>query len=119
MVTVFQRNKERIIQDACKSVSSHFKKVKELIEEHSNTETEGKKNIFTGQVIFLHILISSLLLLIVVIFQEILQVNLFSSVDNIIYFYYIFNQTPIDFKDIWFIREQSLKVRVACSKIIN
>lgn len=45
IIEEFQRNKERIIQDACKSVSSHFKKVKELIEEHSNTETEGKKNI--------------------------------------------------------------------------
>lgn len=45
VVEEFHRNKERIIQDACKSVSSHFKKVKELIEEHSDPEYEDKKNI--------------------------------------------------------------------------
>ena len=59
--------------------------------------TEDKKNSFTGQVIFLHILMSLLLFFFVVAFQEILQVNLFNSVANTTYFYYIFIVSILSF----------------------
>lgn len=59
--------------------------------------TEDKKNSFTGQVIFLHILMSLLLFFFVVAFQEILQVNLFSSVASTTYFYYIFIVSILSF----------------------
>lgn len=58
---------------------------------------ENKKSIFTGQVILLHTFISIVLLSIVFLLQEVLQKNLFSSVDNITYFYYIFIVSIISF----------------------
>jgi len=59
--------------------------------------TEDEKNSFTGQVIFLHILMSLLLFLFVVVFEKILKVNLFSSVSNTTYFYYIFIVSILSF----------------------
>jgi len=35
----FERNKERIVLDAGKSLSSHFRKVKEMVTEHAKTES--------------------------------------------------------------------------------
>lgn len=58
---------------------------------------DSQKNGFTGQVILLHILMSLALLLLVFFFQEVLQKNLFSSVDNTTYFYYIFIVSVLSF----------------------
>lgn len=59
--------------------------------------TVDKKNAFTGQVILLHFLVSFVLVLFVFIFQEVLQKNLFRSVDNTTYFYYIFIVSILSF----------------------
>jgi hypothetical protein len=40
VVSEFETNKERIIADAGKSLSSHFKKVKEMVAEHANQESK-------------------------------------------------------------------------------
>ena len=45
IISEFDRNKDRIISDAGKSLSSHFKKVKEMVAEHA--DIESKQNILT------------------------------------------------------------------------
>ncbi|MCO6175632.1 PIN domain-containing protein [Flavobacterium sp. NRK F10] len=40
VISEFDRNKERIIADAGKSLSSHFKKVKEMVAEHADQESK-------------------------------------------------------------------------------
>lgn len=40
IISEFDRNKDRIIMDAGKSLSSHFKKVKEMVAEHASKETK-------------------------------------------------------------------------------
>src|SRR5690606_31413 len=40
IISEFDRNKDRIIMDAAKSLSSHFKKVKEMVAEHASKETK-------------------------------------------------------------------------------
>lgn len=39
VLSEFERNKERVVSDAGKSLSSHFKKVKEMVTEHAKTES--------------------------------------------------------------------------------
>jgi len=58
---------------------------------------DSQKSGFTGQVILLHILISITLFFFVFIFQELLQTKLLSSVDNPVYFYYIFIVSVLSF----------------------
>lgn len=45
IISEFDRNKERIVADAGKSLSSHFKKVKEMVAEHANQDS--KQHILT------------------------------------------------------------------------
>lgn len=45
IISEFDRNKDRIVADAGKSLSSHFKKVKEMVAEHA--DKESKQNILT------------------------------------------------------------------------
>ena len=40
VITEFDRNKDRIVVDAGKSLSSHFKKVKEMVAEHADKESK-------------------------------------------------------------------------------
>jgi hypothetical protein len=40
IIAEFERNKDRIVTDASKSLSSHFKKVKEMVTEHAGQETK-------------------------------------------------------------------------------
>ena len=42
IITEFDRNKDRIIADASKSLSSHFKKVKEMVAEHADEASKQK-----------------------------------------------------------------------------
>lgn len=42
IVSEFDRNKERIVADAGKSLSSHFKKVKEMVAEHADEDSKQK-----------------------------------------------------------------------------
>jgi hypothetical protein len=41
IISEFDRNKERVIADAGKSLSSHFKKVKEMVAEHGNQDLKS------------------------------------------------------------------------------
>lgn len=59
--------------------------------------TDEHKSVLTGQVILLHALMSLVLMLFVVMFQKVLQTNLFSTVDNTVYFYYIFIVSILSF----------------------
>lgn len=45
IISEFDRNKERIVADAGKSLSSHFKKVKEMVAEHA--DQDSKQHILT------------------------------------------------------------------------
>ncbi len=40
IITEFGRNKDRVVADASKSLSSHFKKVKEMVAEHGNQDNK-------------------------------------------------------------------------------
>ena len=42
IISEFDRNKDRIVVDAGKSLSSHFKKVKEMVAEHANQESKAQ-----------------------------------------------------------------------------
>jgi hypothetical protein len=42
IISEFDRNKERIVADAGKSLSSHFKKVKEMVAEHADKDLKQK-----------------------------------------------------------------------------
>jgi len=57
IITEFERNKERIIVDAGKSLSNHFGKVKEMIEKHGDEEN---KDIILSQLTDLNYRIPSL-----------------------------------------------------------
>jgi len=41
IITEFDRNKDRVVADASKSLSSHFKKVKEIVAEHGNQDNKA------------------------------------------------------------------------------